>query len=241
MALALIEICQGAEGTDATTCEPAWAELEAAFPHFRVTIAESAQELGFNTLLSAILASSAAPGDSQAVSLQVDLGEWGDDACTEVPCGVPHAAGDSPQSALRMQFPVPLVGDARTLALQLHRQLRLLDTAAEHCLVCPCHGLPAVMCTSVPHCPVSGAGLLQQECTRDPRVLQVGSHPGALLRFDSPFSITSAGQTTVLSVVQRVKVSTLATPAPAAVGTGVNSSARAHWMGGGGGLPPNSG
>eukprot|EP00887_Chlorella_sp_A99_P002346 scaffold10.g2346.t1 len=158
-----------------------WQALEARHPHFALSVVEAADQLGLNTLASALL--------------------------NRVLRGAPAwAAPVSLQARAALAFKLPLVGEVRTLTLQPFREVCVLDTSAQHGLLCPCHGQPTAPpdARALACCPVTGAPLPAQQCVRDAQVVQVGTHPGATLRFDAPFNI-SADQATVLSVTLRVK------------------------------------
>jgi hypothetical protein len=182
ISLKIIVLCDAGAAGETAAAACDWEEAEATHPGLTVQIVEVGGKLAVQTVARALLATCASSFEGSLAPMPVSL-----------------------------EFPLPFLGNYRSLQLEVHREIRPLNLSLSHCIVCACHSAPLALhgalsdaynsSAATPlsltfRCPVSGNVLPPTQCVQDGRAICVGNTAAGVLHSSTPISI--AGSTSFL-------------------------------------------
>jgi hypothetical protein len=112
---------------------------------------------------------------------------------------------------VNLEFPLPFLGNLRTLQLEAHCEIRPLNLSVSHCIVCACHSAPLALhsaptdatSATIPlslqrafRCPITGNVLSPVQCVQDGKAICAGNTVAGVLYSSTPLSLTGPATNT---------------------------------------------
>lgn len=189
ISLKIIVLCDAGAAGETAAAACDWKEAEATHPDLSVIILEIGGKLAVQTVARALLTTCASTSEGSLAPMPVSL-----------------------------EFPLPFLGNFRSLHLETHCEIRPLNLSLSHCIVCACHSAPLALCGALTdassaaaplslqrafRCPVSGNVLRPTQCVQDGRAICVGNTAAGVLHSSTPVTLFAGSWSSLTSDISK--------------------------------------